>query len=124
MSRGLAEVALVFTFALAAGCGAGADSAGPGSTGVDSPKADPVEQLLLEFASGPGFDPDLGTVEFADCRPLEGVEYEGHPAFYCEFGNAATIADMCVARVGDRLYFSGGKLMCEDPFELVYPLER
>jgi hypothetical protein len=76
-------VVLLVALALAAaGCGAGADSQGGGSTGVDSAEADPVERLLLEFASGPGFDPDLGTVEFTECRPLEDVEYEGRPAFY------------------------------------------
>lgn len=44
-------------------------------------------------------------------------------AFYASTATAGSIADKCVARVAERLY-SGGKLMCEDPFELVYPLEQ
>ncbi len=126
MGRGLAAAVVLLAFALpAAGCGAGADSAGSGSTGGDSTEADRVEQLLLDYTDADtDFESDLGDVEFTECSPLDGVEYEGHPAFYCEAGNDSTVASLCVARIDDRLYFSGGKINCEDPFELAYPSDR
>ena len=122
MGRGLATAAVILAFALpAAGCEARADSAGSG----DSAEANRVEQLLLDYTDAdPGFESDLGDIEFTECSPLDSVEYEGHPAFYCEAGNDSTVASLCVARIDDRLYFSGGKIMCEDPFELAYPSDR
>jgi hypothetical protein len=94
--------------------------------GEDVPsEADRVERLLFEYtAADPDFEADLGDVEFTDCRQVGDVEYEGHPAFYCEAGNDSTVASLCVARIGNQLFFSGGKVMCEDAFELAYPSER
>jgi hypothetical protein len=116
----IAVVLLTVALALAAaGCGGG------GSRG--SSEADRVEQLLYEYTSTDAvFEPEQGQVEFTDCRPLEDVEHEGRPAFYCEYGNDQVVAGTCVARIEERLYFSGGRLPCEDPFELTYrpfPLE-
>jgi hypothetical protein len=102
---------------------ADADSAGAGSTSSDSTEADRIERLLLEYTDAdPGFESDVGDVEFTDCSPIGDVEYEGHPAFYCEAGNDSAVASLCVARAGDQLFFSAGKLMCEDPPRARLPL--
>jgi hypothetical protein len=93
----------------------------PGCLGGRSDE-DLVEQLLVAYTDAdPSFEADLGDVEFADCSRLDDVEYEGEAAFYCDVGNSGTIASFCVARVGERLFFSGGRVMCEDPFRLAYP---
>lgn len=132
MRRGLVVAALAFAFAVT-GCGSDSDSAGTGATDtgatdVDPSEADRVEQLLLEYTSADSdfpFGPEqYGQVEFTDCHSAEDVEYEGNPAFYCKWGNDSVIAATCVARVGDRLYTSGGKIMCTSPFKLRYPSER
>jgi hypothetical protein len=89
-----------------------------------SGEGEAVERLLLEYTDAdPNFEADVGEVEFTDCSPAAGVEYEGHPAFYCEAGNDSTVASLCVARVGDELFFSGGRVMCEEDFERAYPTE-
>jgi hypothetical protein len=126
MRRGLVAAALAFAFAVA-GCGSDSDSTGTGATDVDPSEADRVEQLLLKYTSADPafpFGPERKPVEFTECQPADDVEYEGNPAFICKWGNDGVIAATCVARVGDRLYTSGGKLMCETPFTLRYPAER
>jgi hypothetical protein len=126
MRRGLVAAALAVAFAVA-GCGSDSDAASTGATDADPSEADRVEQLLLHYTSADPafpFGAEHGQVEFADCHSAEDVEYEGNPAFICKWGNDGVIAATCVARVDDRLYTSGGKLMCETPFKLRYPSDR
>lgn len=75
--------------------------------------------LAVEFTSGPGFDPDSAPSSSPTAARSRASSTRAILPSTASSATAGRSRTCALARVADRLYFSGGNLMCEDPFELV-----
>jgi hypothetical protein len=97
---------MAFVAALALGLG-----------GCTHTESDRVKDALRDYAEAEmeiGPDPPSETrIESVECDEYEGQKFRGAQVFSCEVAASnQTIADLCVALVGEDLYFATGKYGC------------